>query len=302
MNCKQIWARTTSTTHVAKIGRKWSTTWPTRNTSNYAKPIHKCKALIVYLIGQKILYIVLMEFACVTRMKYVDWIENELMHYRFRTMWLRSDFLTEFDMENLKNKSTITRLTTHRNNAERRKMHKAKITQEFWTDFWEVLDIANHKKNLDGTKLSVQKWPNWHKNITLKSWRSPSVYDIHQIGVFNSTVQEVMLRWSLDLIIALQSYWKITCTDILKFNKNQSHHKINTEYVKIPSSQKHTVKKLESKRKLGGNNGHLLLLQAGDRVINGIGKSIYQVSADLILIVFYFVTGSDFVYSRWNPL
>ena len=244
MNCKQIWGRTTSTTHSAKIGRKWSTTWATWNASNYAKKIHKCNALIVYLIGQKILYIVLVEFACVTRMKCVGWIENELMHYRFRTTWLRRDFLTEFDMENLKNKSTITRLATHENNVERRKMHKAKITKEFWTDFWEVRDIANHKKNLDGTKLSVQKWTNWHKNITLTSWRSPSVYDIHQIGVFNSTVQEVMLRWSLDLIIALQSHWKITCTDILKFIKNQSHHKIKTEYVKTPSSQKHTVKKL----------------------------------------------------------
>ena len=182
------------------------------------------------------------------------------------------DFLTEFDMENLKNKSTITRLTTHRNNTERRKMHKAKITQEFWTDFWEVRDITNHKKNLDGTKLSVQKWTNWHKSITLTSWRSPSVCDIHQIGVFNSRVQEVMLRWPLDLIIALQSYWKITCTDIRKFIKNQSQHKIKTEYVKTSSSQKHTVKKVESKRKLGGNSGHLLLLQAGDRVMNGLER------------------------------
>ena len=38
-------------------------------------------------------------------------------------------------MENLKNKSIITRLTTHGNNAERRQMHKANITEEFWTDF-----------------------------------------------------------------------------------------------------------------------------------------------------------------------
>ena len=238
------------------------------------------------LLDKKILYIVLDEFTCVTRMKYANWIENELMHYRFRTTWLRWDFLTEFDMENLKNKSTITRLTTHGNNAERRKMHKKKITQEFWTDFWEVRDIANHKKNLDGTKLSAQKWTNWHKNITLKSWRSPSVCDIHQIEVFNSTVQEVIHRWSLDLIIALQSHWKITCTDTRKFIKNESQHKIKTEYVKTPSSQKHTVKKLESTRKLGGNSGPLLLLfPAGDRVINGTGKSINQVSADLILIV-----------------
>ena len=80
--------------------------------------------------------------------------------------------------------------------------------------------------------------------------------------------------------------------------KNQSLHKIKTEYVKTPSSQKHTVKKLESTRKLGGNSRHLLLLQAGGRVINGTEKSINQVSADLILIVFYFVTGIDFVYSR----
>ena len=72
--------------------------------------------------------------------------------------------------------------------------------------------------------------------------------------------------------------------------------------MKTPSSQKHTVKKLESTRELGGNSRHLLLLllllQAGGRVINGTGKSINQVSADLILIVFYFVTGIDFVYSR----
>ena len=171
------------------------------------------------------------------------------------------------------NKSTIVRLTTHRNNVERRKMHKSKITQEFWTDFWEVRDIANHKKNLDGTKLSVQKWTNWHKSITLTSWWSPSICDIHQIGVFNSTVQEVILRWSLDLIIALQSHWKITFTDIRKFIKNQSQHKIKTEYVKTPSSQKHTVKKVKSTRKLGGNSGHLLLLlQAGDRVMNGLER------------------------------
>ena len=169
--------------------------------------------------------------------------------------------------------------------------------------FWEVRDIENHKKNLDGTKLSVQKWTSWYKNITLTSWRSPSVCYFHQIEVFNSTVQEVMLRWPLDLIIALPSHWKITCTDIRKFIKNQSHHKIKTEYVKTPSSQKHTVKKLESTKKLGGNSGNLLLLlQAGGSVINGTGNSMNQVSADLILIVFYFVTGSDFVYSRWNPL
>ena len=55
-------------------------------------------------------------------------------------------------MENLKNRSTITRPSTHGNDAERRKMHKAKIPYKFWTDSSEVRGIANHKKNMDGTK------------------------------------------------------------------------------------------------------------------------------------------------------
>ena len=38
-----------------KIERKRSTTWATWNVSNYAKPIHKYNALVVYLVGPKVL-------------------------------------------------------------------------------------------------------------------------------------------------------------------------------------------------------------------------------------------------------
>ena len=180
---------------------------------------------------------------------------------------------------------------------QKKKMQKAEITQECWIDSWRAREIANHNKNMDGTKQSVQKWTDWHKKSLLTSWRGPSICDIHQFGVFNLTNQDVLLRWPLDLIIAQQSHWKITCTEIRKIIKNQSHHKIKTEFEKAINSQKHTVEEVESTRKLGGDSGHLhLLLQAGGKVINSTGKMFDQVSEDLILIFFDFVAGSDFVY------
>ena len=121
--------------------------------------------------------------------------------------------------------------------CQKRRMQKAEITQECWIDSWRARGIENHKKNMDRTKQSVQKWTDWHKKSLLTSWRGPRIFDVHQFGVFNLTNQEVLLRWPLDLIIAQQSHWKITCTEIRKIIKNQSDHKIKTEYEKAINSE-----------------------------------------------------------------
>ena len=76
-----------------------------------------------------------------------------------------------------------------------------------------------------------------------------------------------------------------------KIIRSRSHHKIKTEYEKATNSQKLTVKELESTRKLGGNSGHLHILQASGRVINGTWKEYWSKMQDLIQIAFHFVAG-----------
>ena len=99
MNCKQSWCRTQSTTHSVRIRRKWSTTLAIWSTSNCARPLQECNAPFAYLIGQKALKIVLVEFAWVALKPCLSWIENDLMPCRFRATRLKRDAFTEPDME-----------------------------------------------------------------------------------------------------------------------------------------------------------------------------------------------------------
>ena len=106
-----------------------------------------------------------------------------------------------------------------------------------------------HKKNMDGTKQGVQKRTKLAQKTTRIHWRAEhlrckSNWKNHR------TVQEVMLRWLLDLIMAQQSHSRITCTEIPKIIRNQSNLKIKIDNEKETSSLKLVVKDFESTRNL----------------------------------------------------
>ena len=63
--------------------RRWSTMLEKWKTLTNAEQIPGYDAHIVSLIGQKVLKTVLVEFVSVIRTRCVDWIEKDLMHYRF---------------------------------------------------------------------------------------------------------------------------------------------------------------------------------------------------------------------------
>ena len=112
------------------------------------------------LSGRRNWKIVLVEFAWVMRTKCVDWIENDLMHYRFRIMWWRKDDLTEPDMGNQKNKSVTTSLSTQGRDARKRVVNQNNIMLALLTDFSKIQDTVRCRRSMDGQKLSVKKWTN----------------------------------------------------------------------------------------------------------------------------------------------
>ena len=149
MNCKQIWCRTKSATHSVRIRRKWSTTLAMWSTSNCARPLQKCNAPTAYLIGQKALYIVHVEFACATR---------------------KIRFLNNFELRDSERKclhgarhgkseeqTYYHQAFNSRKRCRKRKDATNQITQEFHTDFCVIRSTVNHKKKFDGMK---QKCPN----------------------------------------------------------------------------------------------------------------------------------------------
>ena len=121
MNWKQI-SRTKSTTHSVRIRRKWSTTLTMWSTSNCARPLQKCNARAVCLIGQKALSTSIVEIACATRKPCAGWIENVSVPYRFRItrFWKRND-MDDWGADPLSPSPS-----THGNDAERRKMPQVK--------------------------------------------------------------------------------------------------------------------------------------------------------------------------------
>ena len=142
--------------------------WQCGSTSNCARPLQKCNAPTAYLFEQKALKIVHVEFACVTRKPCAGWIENDSIPYRFRITWLKKGTaFTELDMENLRSRPTITRPSTHGNDAERGKMPQVKIIQEFYTDFWGIRSTFNHNKKLDGMKQKCEE-----RDGQIGTWRS----------------------------------------------------------------------------------------------------------------------------------
>ena len=79
------------------------------STSNCARPLQKCHAPVAYLVGQKALYTVVVEFACVTRNPCASWIENDSIPYRFRITWFKKESLHGARREKLRSRPTITK-------------------------------------------------------------------------------------------------------------------------------------------------------------------------------------------------
>ena len=237
--------------------------------SNCARPLQKCNAPTANLIGQKALYIVHVEFACVTR-------KLCRLKKRFDSLTIsnyvikKGNAFTELDMENLRSRLTVTRPSTHGNDAERGKMPQVKITQEFYTDFCVIRSTVNHKEKLD----KVSKVRALLLCIT--------------IGALNLTDQERTSRWPPDPTGALRLHWKIISSENPRNIKSRAHHKFKTEGEITWNSRYHTGKEHKLRRKPGGDSGHL---QPGGRAINVTTSCIFQV-----------VLRSDFAYSRWNPL
>ena len=116
----------------------------------------KYSALVVYLIEQRALNTAHVEIDCAIRIQPENWISIYSTRYRSQTVWSRRAHLTDLDTGKLRSKDCITQPKTRRKGAERRKIPQVRSTRVYWTDFWKIRGVANHKKHRGGQKKDVQ--------------------------------------------------------------------------------------------------------------------------------------------------
>ena len=144
MNDTLIQCRTTSTTHSVRIRRKWSTTRAMWSTSTCARPHQKCNALIACLIGQKgIVYCTLWKSLLSHRIHASAESKSVRCFSRFRSLVIKSDAVTELDMENLRTYLLSPGLQRVESMSKEERCHRSK----FHRNSWQILKDPQHRQS-----------------------------------------------------------------------------------------------------------------------------------------------------------